>query len=54
MLLLILIIVLVVAFGGGFYPVGGAYPYRGPGWSLGGIILLVLIILYLTGNIHIH
>jgi hypothetical protein len=53
MLLIILIIVLVLSFGGGFYNQGGAYPYRGPGWGLGGLIILVLLVLLLTGNLHL-
>lgn len=49
MLLLVLLILLFVAFGGG-------YRYRGAGyvsWSPVGLLILLALILYFTGNLHL-
>jgi hypothetical protein len=53
-MLIVLIIVLLLLFGGG----GGYYYGRGAGWrtphytgGLLGLVLIVLLILWLTGNI---
>ncbi len=49
MLTIILIVLLVLALGGG----GWGYSRWGlAGMSPGGLILLVLLILWLTGNLH--
>ncbi|WP_336491178.1 DUF3309 domain-containing protein [Methylobacterium nigriterrae] len=50
-LTIILILLILGAFGGGFYGTGGAYPYRTGGWSIGGILVIVLIVLLLTGRL---
>jgi hypothetical protein len=52
MTLLIIILVLVVLFGGGghYYNNGS---YRSCGYSIAGILIVVLLILWLTGNVHI-
>ena len=51
MLLLILLIVLaVMAFGGGSRYRDGAY--RNHGIGLGGLCLILLVVLLLTGSIH--
>lgn len=59
--MLILIILLILIFGGfgsGWYAgpptaTGGPYyPYRTYGWGIGGILLLVLLVLLLTGGIR--
>jgi hypothetical protein len=48
-MLTLLIIVLVLALvGGGF----GHSRFGYAGWSPAGIILVILIVLYLTGNLH--
>jgi hypothetical protein len=50
MSLLLIIIILILLFGGGY--VGyGRYGYQGAG-SWVGIVLIVVLILYLTGNLH--
>ncbi|GEP09652.1 hypothetical protein MGN01_14970 [Methylobacterium gnaphalii] len=49
MVTIILIILILLLFGGGNFLGGGAY--RGPGFGLGGILLIVLIVLLLTGRI---
>src|ERR1700712_931907 len=46
---ILLIILIILAFGGGGFLGGGAY--RGPGFGLGGILLLVLIVLLVTGRL---
>ncbi len=46
---ILLILLILVAFGGGGFLGGGAY--RGPGFGLGGILLIILIILLVTGRI---
>jgi Protein of unknown function (DUF3309) len=53
-MLIILIVVLVLLFGGG----GGYYYGRGAGWGtshygggLIGLVLIVLLVLWLTGNL---
>ncbi|TNC14893.1 DUF3309 domain-containing protein [Methylobacterium terricola] len=53
-LLKIVLIVLVIGllFGGGFYAgPSGAYPYRTGGWSIGGILIFVLVVLLHMGRI---
>lgn len=48
MLLIIVIVLLVLALGGGIW----AGPSYGPyGWSPLGIILIVVLLLWLTGNL---
>lgn len=49
MLTLILIILLLFALGGGGW---GYSRYGAVGWSPAGLILIVLLILLLTGNLH--
>ena len=49
MLTILLVILIILAFGGGGFLGGGAY--RGPGFGLGGILIIVLIGLLLTGRI---
>ena len=55
MLLLLLIILAVLMLGGGIFTRGHAQygSYSGPGVGLGGILLLVLIVLLVTGNLHL-
>lgn len=51
MLLTIIIVLLVLSLIGG----GWGYSRWGAlGWSPAGVILLVLLILWLTGNIRVH
>lgn len=47
LLTILLILFVILAFGGGFYD-GGAY--RGPGFSLAGILVIILVLLALTGH----
>jgi hypothetical protein len=50
MLLIILVVVLLLTLGGG----GWAHSRYGlAGWSPAGLILLVLVVLWLTGNLHV-
>lgn len=49
MLMIILIVLLVLALGGGGW---GYSRYGFVGWSPAGLILLVLLIMLLTGNLH--
>ncbi len=50
--MLILILVLLLLFGGGGFYLGGD---RGPVWGGSGVglVLLIILILYVTGNLHI-
>jgi hypothetical protein len=50
MLMILLIVVLILALGGGGL---GHSRYGAAGWSPAGIILLVLLVLYFTGNLHV-
>jgi hypothetical protein len=50
MLFFILCIFLLLSLGGGAW---GHSRYGYSGWSPAGIILLVLLVLWLTGNLHI-
>ena len=49
MLMILLIVLLVLALGGGGW---GHGRYGLAGWSPAGIILVLLVVLYLTGNLH--
>jgi hypothetical protein len=50
MSLLVLLIILVLLFGGGghFYNEG---VYRGYGFGIGGVLLVILIVLLITGRV---
>jgi hypothetical protein len=50
MSILLIIVILVVVFGGGGYYAHGAYGAPGLGFSVGGL-LLVLLVLFLLGVI---
>lgn len=50
MLLIILIVLLVLALGGGGW---GHSRYGYVGWTPAGVILLVLVLLLVTGRLHI-
>ena len=50
MLFIILIVVLVLALGGGGW---GHSRYGARGWSPAGIIVVVILLMWLTGNLHI-
>lgn len=52
-LLLILLLVAVVFGGWGYGYVSPRAPWVGA-WSPLGLVLLVLLLLYLTGNLHLH
>ena len=47
----LLIVLIVLAVGGGVGYNGGAY--RSGGLGLGGLLLIILLILFLTGAIHV-
>ncbi len=49
MLLIILVLFLVLALGGGGW---GHSRYGAVGWSPAGLIILALVVLWLTGNLH--
>lgn len=49
MLMIILIVLLVLALGGGGW---GYSRYGAAGWSPAGLLILVLVVLWLTGNLH--
>lgn len=53
---IILIIVLILVFGGGFgywgnRQYGASYPYAGPGFGLGTILVILLILYFVRGHI---
>jgi hypothetical protein len=50
MLMLILIVLLVLALGGGGW---GYSRYGYAGWSPAGLILVLFLVLWATGNLHI-
>jgi len=50
MLLIVLIVLMVLALGGGGW---GHSRYGYVGWSPAGIILLVVLCLWFTGNLHV-
>ncbi len=50
MLLIVLVVVLLFALGGGGW---GHTRYGYASWSPAGLILLVLVVLWLTGNLHV-
>jgi hypothetical protein len=50
MILIILIVLLVLALGGGGL---GHSRWGYAGWSPAGILILILVILFLTGNLHL-
>lgn len=47
MLLIILVVLILLFFVGG----AGWSDYRGPGWGLAGLLVVILLVLYLTGNL---
>ncbi len=49
-LLIIMVLILLFAGGGNFYNDGA---YRGYGFGLGGLLLIVLLVLFVTGNIRL-
>jgi hypothetical protein len=51
MVTILIIVLLVVALGGGGW---GYSRYGTIGFSPAGLILLVLLIMWLTGNLHVH
>jgi hypothetical protein len=55
LLLIILIVVAIVFLAGGFSTRGHSRygTYSTPGMGLGGLLLLIVIVLYLTGNLHL-
>jgi hypothetical protein len=50
MLLIFLVVLLVLAVGGGGW---GHARYGYVGWSPAGLLVLVLVVLLLTGNLHV-
>jgi hypothetical protein len=50
MSLLLIIVLLVLLFGGGFWGYRSYGPGAGIGWV--GVLLIIILILYLTGNLH--
>jgi hypothetical protein len=50
MLMILLIVCLVLAIGGGGW---GYSRYGYVGWSPAGLIVLVLVVLWLTGSLHV-
>lgn len=50
LLLIVLIALIVMAFGGGVGYRGGSY--RNHGIGLGGVLLIVLVVLLVTGALH--
>ena len=49
MLTILLVLLIVMAFGGGSMLQGSPYGYGG--WGIGGILLVVLIVMLLTGRL---
>jgi len=52
MTLLIIIVVLILIFGVGGTTYGNGQ-YRSAGFGLGGVLVVLLILLLLTGNLHV-
>jgi len=50
MSLLLIIVLLLLLFGGGFWGYRSYGPGAGIGWV--GVLLIIILILYLTGNLH--
>lgn len=50
MLTILLIVLLILAIGGGSW---GHSRYGAAGWSPAGVILLVLLLLWFTGNLRV-
>jgi hypothetical protein len=50
MLLIILAVLLVLALAGGGW---GHSRYGAAGWSPAGLLVLVLLVLFFTGNLHV-
>jgi Protein of unknown function (DUF3309) len=48
LLLVLIVLILIFGLGGNFYN-GGAW--RGPGFGLGGLVLVVLVVLLLMGRL---
>jgi len=48
-MLILLIVLLVIALGGGGF---GHSRWGYAGWSPAGLILLLIVVLWLTGNLH--
>ena len=55
MLLIILVILAIVFLAGGFSTRGHSTygTYSTPGMGLGGLLLIVVLVLFLTGNLHL-
>jgi hypothetical protein len=55
MLLVLLIVLVLLFFGVGWGTRGHeSYgSYSGPGIGLGGLLLIILVVLFLTGNLHL-
>jgi len=51
LLIIILLLIFVIPFGGNYY---GNGTYRGAGFGLGGLLLLVLIFLLLTHSSYLR
>lgn len=51
MILILLIVLLVIALGGGGW---GHSRYGFAGWSPAGIIFLIIVVLFLTGNLSLR
>jgi hypothetical protein len=49
MLMILLLVLLILAIGGGTW---GHSRYGAAGWSPAGILVLVLLVLWLTGNLN--
>lgn len=46
---ILLVILIILAFGGGGFLGDGAY--RGPGFGLGGVLLVLLVVCLITGRL---
>jgi hypothetical protein len=55
LLLIILIVVAIIFLAGGFSTRGHSTygTYSTPGMGLGGLLLVIVLVLYLTGNLHL-
>ena len=55
MLLIILIVLAIIFLAGGFSTRGHSTygTYSTPGMGLGGLLLIIVLVLYLTGNLHL-
>jgi hypothetical protein len=51
MYLILLIILILILFGGGSWGYYNGHPYGAPGIGLGGLLIIILIVMLVTGRL---